>query len=106
MRQGEHVTSVVRPLRDGQVTIPAEFRRALGIDGDALLHLTLVEGELRIRLAKGVPESATPAWLRDAYEAFAPIREELARTYSSDEIDDAVDRAVNAVRRPNAPSGL
>jgi hypothetical protein len=32
------------------------------------------------------------SWLRDAYEAFAPIREKLNAKYTEAEIDDAIDR--------------
>jgi hypothetical protein len=38
------------------------------------------------------------SWLREAYDAFAPIREELAEKHSEIEINDAIDRAVQAVR--------
>ncbi len=93
---------VIRPLRGGQVTIPAEFRRALGIERDSLLQLTLVDGELRIRPVDVSPASDGSGWLREAYDAFAPIREELARKYSSEEIDAAIDQAVKAVRQSNA----
>jgi len=31
------------------VTIPIEFRRALGIEGEEVLEMTLARGELRIR---------------------------------------------------------
>ena len=96
---------IIRSQRDGQVTIPAEFREALGIDGESLLQVTLAQGELRIKPV----DSATPtqgSWLREAYEAFAPIRQELAEKYSEDEIDAAIDQAVKAVRQGDASSRL
>ncbi len=43
-------------------------------------------------------DGAGSSWLRAMYEAFAPIREELGEKYSEDEIDEAIDQAVNAVR--------
>jgi AbrB family looped-hinge helix DNA binding protein len=102
MKEGEQMTRVVRPLRSGQITIPAEFRRALGIGGDSLLQLTLIQGELRIRPVSVSPEGQGSGWLREAYDAFAPVREELAQKYSGDEIDAAIDQAVKAVRQSNA----
>lgn len=97
---------IIRSQRDGKVTIPAEFREALGIDGESLLQLTLVQGELRIKpVTSTVPEQGSP-WLREAYEAFAPIREELAEKYSEDEINTAIDQAVKAVRQGDASSRL
>jgi bifunctional DNA-binding transcriptional regulator/antitoxin component of YhaV-PrlF toxin-antitoxin module len=103
--QGAGQTSrVVRSQRGGQVTIPADFRRALGIDGESLLQLTLVQGELRIRPVHDQDKDRAPgsSWLREAYEAFAPIREELAEKYSEDEINTAIDEAVRAVRQTDA----
>lgn len=93
---------IIRSQRDGKVTIPADFREALGIDGESLLQLTLVHGELRIKpVTSSTPEQGSP-WLREAYEAFAPIREELAEKYSEDEINAVIDQAVKAVRQANA----
>jgi len=37
--------------------------------------------------------------LREAYETFAPIREELADKYTEAEIDEAIDQSVRAVRQ-------
>jgi hypothetical protein len=51
----------------------------------------------------GAPaEAQGSSWLRDAYDAFASIREELAEKYSEDEIDATIDQAVTAVRQTNA----
>jgi bifunctional DNA-binding transcriptional regulator/antitoxin component of YhaV-PrlF toxin-antitoxin module len=100
--EGSQTSRVVRSLRGGQVTIPADFRRALGIDGESLLQLTLMQGELRIRLVQSQDKGREPSWLRDAYDAFAPIREELAEKYSEDEINIAIDQALTAVRQADA----
>lgn len=106
MGQEGRAASVVQSVRNGQLVIPEEFRRALGIDSDSLLRLTLFEGELRIRPVRDSQASSSPEWLHDAYDAFAPIREELAQKYSAEEIDAAIDEAVKSVRRSNAPSSL
>lgn len=106
MGQEGRAASVVQSVRNGQVVIPEEFRRALGIDGDGLLQLTLFEGELRIRPVRDAQAESSAEWLQDAYAAFAPIRDELARKYSPKEIDAAIDEAVKAVRRSNAPSSI
>ena len=97
---------IVRSQNGGQVTIPEEFRRALGIDGETPLQVTLTDGELRIkpvREASVIPDSS---WIREAYNAFASIREELAEKYTEEEINDAIDQAVKAVRQTNASRGL
>ena len=89
-------TEIVRPLRRGQLTIPAEFRRRLGISDDTLLQLTLYEDKIEI-----VPVVTKPvvgmAWARELYEMFAPIRQE-ARTMDEAEIDNLIDEAVDEVR--------
>lgn len=102
MKEGEPMTRVVKPLRSGQITIPADIRRAMGIEDDSLLRLTLVQGELRIKPVRVSEEAQGSPWLKEAYAAFAPIREELAAKYSGEEIDAAIDEAVKAVRRANA----
>ena len=57
---------VMRALAKGQVTIPREFREALGIDAETLLNVSLVGDHLEI----------------------APIRpEEELRRYTEEEID-------------------
>ena len=89
-------TQIVRPLRRGQLTIPAEFRRRLGISDDTLLQLTLYEDKIEI-----VPVVTKPvagmAWARELYEMFAPIRQE-AQTMDEAEIDALIDEAVDEVR--------
>jgi bifunctional DNA-binding transcriptional regulator/antitoxin component of YhaV-PrlF toxin-antitoxin module len=42
-------TKMVRVLRNGRITIPAEFRRALAIDDDMTYQVTLADGELFIK---------------------------------------------------------
>lgn len=106
MKHGEQRTEVLQQLHGDQVTIPAEFRRALGIERDSLLQLTLANGELRIRPVDRASGTSGSDWLRDAYDAFAPIRQELAQQYSGEEIDAAIDGAVEAVRRRNAARRL
>lgn len=101
MKQGRPTTRVVRSLRNGQITIPADFRKALGIESDSLLQLTLDQGELRIKPVEvAAPTSGSP-WLAEAYDAFADVRNQLAR-YSGEEIDAAIDEAVTAVRSRHA----
>jgi AbrB family looped-hinge helix DNA binding protein len=90
------LTRIMRPLRRGQLTIPAEFRRRLGIGDDTLLQLTLHEGKIEI-----VPVTATPitgmAWARELYAMFAPIRKE-AQTMDEAQVDALIDEAIDEVR--------
>jgi hypothetical protein len=93
----EPTTRIVRQLRSGQVTIPADFGRRLGIVEDTLLQMTLVAGELRIRPVQVRESRVGSPCLNELYERFAPVREEAAG-YSEEEIDADVDRAVARVR--------
>ena len=99
MKAHKQRTKIVRQLRSGQVTIPVEFRRALGIEGEGMLQMTLKEGELRIKPLH-VQETGTGSpWLKDLYNYFAPVREEaIAKGYTEEEINAAIDEAVRASR--------
>jgi AbrB family looped-hinge helix DNA binding protein len=95
------MTRIVRPLRSGQITIPAEFRKQLGITEDSVLELTLQGAELRIKALRPKETAEGSPWFKDLYEHFAPVREE-AEQYSEEEIETAIDEAVRAARRENA----
>ena len=97
MREGEPPTRVIRSLRSGQITIPAEFRRRLGIADDSLLRITLAQDELRIKPVKVSEGAEGSPWLKELYDRFAPVRQEAAAS-SEAEIDAAIDTAVKAVR--------
>ena len=92
------LTRVVRPLRGGQITIPAEFRSKLEIDERTLLQITLAGQELRIRPVHVTDAARGSSWARELYDLFAPVRKEAARL-SEKEIDTDIDHAVAAVRR-------
>lgn len=92
-------TRVVRQLRGGQITIPADFRRRLGITDASLIQMTLEEGQLRLTPLKVASPHGSP-WLRDLYRHFEPVRQEaLQEGYSEEEINQAVDDAVAEVRK-------
>ena len=101
MQEREPLTRIVRPLRGGQITIPAEFRKRLGLGPDDLLKLTLVEGELRIKPVRVAETGEGSPWLKELYDLFAPVREE-AKDLSEQEIDTAIDQALSAVRKKRA----
>ena len=95
------MTKIVRPLRGGQITIPASFRERLGIGADSLLQLTLVQGELRIKPVQVTQRAAGSSWLKDLYDTLEPVRKEAGRC-SEAEVDKAIDEAVAAVRHRDA----
>src|SRR5689334_2717152 len=96
------MSKLIRPLRGGQITIPAEFRQRLGIGADSLLQLTLTQGELRIRPVQVTQRGAGSPWLKELYDRFSGVREETGRRTDEAEIDHAIDEAVAAVRREDA----
>jgi AbrB family looped-hinge helix DNA binding protein len=95
------MTRLIRPLRSGQITIPVEFRKKLGINEESLLQLTLADGELRIRPVHVAESKESSDWLKQLYERFAPVRAE-AENMSEEEIDMAIMQAVRAVREEHA----
>ena len=92
------LTRIVRPLRSGQITIPAEFREKMGIGEDTLLQLVLEGQELHIRPVQVVETAHGSAWARELYDLFAPVRQETADV-TEEEVDADIDRAVKAARR-------
>lgn len=94
------MTKIVKSLRSGQVTIPADFREKLGIGEDTLLQISLMNGELRIKPVKFTDKTETVGspWLKEAYDAFSEVRKEMSK-YSEVEINEAIDQAVKAVRK-------
>ena len=92
------LSKVIRPLRGGQITIPAEFRAKLDIDERTLLQIDLVGQELHIRPVHVTKAAAGSGWARELYDLFAPVRKETAH-HSEKEIDADINRAVAAVRR-------
>jgi bifunctional DNA-binding transcriptional regulator/antitoxin component of YhaV-PrlF toxin-antitoxin module len=106
MSQSAQMTKIVRPLRGGQVTIPAAFRRELGIGDDTMLRMTLAEGELRIKPVQIAEPGAGSPGLRALYEYFAPVREDiLRRGISEEEVNADIDAAIAEVRAERRAKG-
>ena len=97
----KRAAGLVRPSKDGRITIPIEFRERLGIDEHTDLELTVSGDELRITPVRNGRHAASSTWLEELYDLFAPVREE-AKAYSEEEINAAIDEAVKAVRRSRA----
>jgi bifunctional DNA-binding transcriptional regulator/antitoxin component of YhaV-PrlF toxin-antitoxin module len=92
-------SKLIRPLRGGQITIPIAFRKSLGIDENTMLRVTLCEDELRITPVRVDEPSKGSQWLRELYEYFAPVREEIrARGISQEELYADIDAAIEEVR--------
>ncbi|MEW6405552.1 MAG: AbrB/MazE/SpoVT family DNA-binding domain-containing protein [Chloroflexota bacterium] len=89
-------TQIIRPLRRGQITIPAEFRRRLDIKDDTLLQLTLRQGKIEITPVVAAPVAGS-AWARGLYDVFAPVRQ-AAKAMDEGEIDALIDEAVEEAR--------
>lgn len=88
---------LVKALRHGQITIPKEFRDALGLTEDDLLSVTLEDGKLEIEPVRIGDRAGNPHWARELYELFAPVREAL-KDVPEEEINRAIDEAVEEVR--------
>ncbi|MCW1969432.1 MAG: AbrB/MazE/SpoVT family DNA-binding domain-containing protein [Anaerolineae bacterium] len=93
------ISKVVRPLRSGQITIPAAFRRALGIDADTLLRISINGNQLRIEAASVEYKTHHDDWFKALYEEFAPARNALVEKFSEEELDQLIDTSVQEVRK-------
>ena len=79
---------VIKALAKGQVTIPSEFREALGIDTETLLSISLVGDHLEI------------APLRQGDEALRRYTEEdISRFLEEDRLDEETARRVRELLR-------
>ncbi len=76
MAESKRLTRTVRPLRSGQITIPADFRRELDITDDSLLQISVEGEELHIKKLQTVPDAVGSPWLAELYRRFAPVRQE------------------------------
>jgi AbrB family looped-hinge helix DNA binding protein len=95
--QHKRMTRIIKPLRGGQITIPAEFRRELGITEDSTLQVTLSAGELHVKPVRVTEIGEGSPFLKDLYEYFAPARQEVEeKGCTGEEIDAAVDQAVRS----------
>lgn len=103
MADEESTKRIIRPLRSGQITIPAEFRHKLDIQDDTLLQISLEDGELRIRKLVVSQTAGEMDWFKELYDLFAPVREEITdRAISEDEVNADIDEAVRSVRARHA----
>ena len=78
--QEKIITKIVKPLSRGQITIPIEFRKKLGIGSNTILNLVLKGNKIEI----------TPAIVRE-------FNEDELREYTDKEIsqflkDDKIDK--------------
>ena len=80
---------VVKTLAKGQVTIPSEFRQALGIEAETLLSVSLVGDHLEI------------ATLRQSEEALRRYTEEdIACFLKEDKLDQETAQRIRALLVP------
>jgi AbrB family looped-hinge helix DNA binding protein len=96
-------TRIVRQLRNGQITIPKEFREALHLGSDDMLAVTLQDGKLEIETVRPVAQSAGSQWAKDLYDLFAPVRESYAASgMTEEEINVELDAMIRDVRAEKA----
>ena len=99
MGASESKSRTVRVLRGGQITIPIEFRRELGIEEGSLVEVTLTE-ELRLTLRPvGASAAADHTWMQKLYEVFEPVRREIRESgIPEEELDALIDESVEEAR--------
>jgi AbrB family looped-hinge helix DNA binding protein len=78
MTQDKSLTKLVRPLPKGQITLPVEFRRRLGINSETILSLTLKGNTIEIVPLRTIPQQET---LREYQD------DEIERFLREDQLD-------------------
>jgi len=73
------------------------MREALGLQAEDLLSIEFSDGKLEIEPVKVAPRGIGSQWLLELYELFTPVRASL-ESYSEEEINEAIDEAIEAVR--------
>jgi AbrB family looped-hinge helix DNA binding protein len=79
IEQENPMNRIIKPLPRGQITIPIEFRKKLGIDEDTFLNLALKGNKIEI----------TPVTIRESSDEDLRnyTNEEIAEFLSEDKID-------------------
>jgi AbrB family looped-hinge helix DNA binding protein len=96
-------TRIVRQLRNGQITIPKEFREALHLGSEDMLAVTLQDGKLQIETVRPMPRGSGSQWAKDLYDLYAPVRQSYAESgMSEEEINAELDAAVRDARAEQA----
>jgi AbrB family looped-hinge helix DNA binding protein len=78
---------VIKALAKGQITIPTEFREALGINAESLLRISLVDDHLEV----------TP--LRPEEELRRYAEEDVSRFLEEDKLDETMAQKVRGLLR-------
>ncbi len=95
----------IRVLPDGSVTLPPDVVHAAGFAEGDTIAVSLESGGLRLDPAGRSATALCKQPLRDLYNHFAPVREEvLASGISEDELNDLIDEAIAASRRERSRS--
>ncbi len=94
------MATLVKTLRNGQITIPIAMRRELGIDEQTMLQVSVTEDRaLRLKPVSVEDRPKGSPWLKELYEYFAPVREEVAASgMTEQEVNDLIDEAIRDVR--------
>lgn len=84
--QEKFMTKIVKPLSRGQITIPVEFRKKLGINKNTILNIVL----------KGKKIEITPAVVREVNEEelWEYTDKEISQFLQDDKIDQETARTV------------
>jgi len=76
---------LVKPLSKGQITIPIDFRRELGISEDTMLNLTLKDGKIEISPLRSLGREQASREFSDA-EIRQFLKEDRIDTKTADRV--------------------
>lgn len=92
-------SKTVHVLRGGQITIPIEFRRTLGLEEGSLLEITLTQDRQLALRPVAASTASENEWVQKLYEVFEPVRREIRESgVSEEELDALIDDSVEEAR--------
>lgn len=93
------LTEFVVFLRDGHLAIPEELRLRLGLEDGSPVRLSVTGNGILIEPSAAVGRPNSSSWMKELYDYFAPVREEvLASGITEEELNAEIDAAIEEVR--------
>jgi len=92
---------LVKVIRHGQITLPKEIRKALGIEEGDLLEVLLRESEMTVRPKVVVDKEAA----RDRFFEMVDTMRTVMKDQDPQVIEHEIEEAIQAVRRSKRAAG-
>jgi AbrB family looped-hinge helix DNA binding protein len=102
-QKASNSTAIIKMTRSGQITLPAEVRKALQVSEGDYLEAEMADGALKLRPLTLVNPMDAERRLEEIMSKVTPLPQEAAR--SEDDILTEVAEIIRQTRRDNAEGG-